>query len=155
MDLEWSSEKLLEGKLTAFKVKLEQNMMPKLMKSIIDIISNHTDLRKMLQLVRHAFYAFGMQLKKLKISSLTFVFQHTNEEMGHDWMLDSQEAQGKLIGILYQFLPEWVRLYARWEVFHYVPTDRDQASVSRMSPLLTWCLPLPTSPYCMGKSVLC
>ena len=151
MDLDWSGEKCVERKLTAFKLQLEEKL-PLLLSSVISIISDNTDRRKLLHLVRQAFKDFGMQLKTLKISSLMFIFQHTSEEKGADWMLGSEKAKGRLIGILYQFLPEWVRLYARWEIFRYVPTDSDFAPECDKSPVLTWCMP---DPAYSGRFMMC
>ena len=154
VDLEWSSEKNLERKLTAFKLKLVDEKMPQLMKTILDIISNDTNVSQMVKLVKTAFREFGMALKTIKLGSLMFVFQHTDEEKGADWLLGSEEARGRLIGILNQFLPNWVRVHASWDTFQYVLTDSDRAWACDMSPLSTWWMPLPTSPYYGGKSIM-
>ncbi|XP_076461057.1 uncharacterized protein LOC143293736 [Babylonia areolata] len=139
--LEWSPETVFEHKFTQLKLTVAEEKMPRLLQTVINLISDCSDRRKLVCLVKQAFAECCAQLKAIKLSSLVFVFQHTDAAKA-DEMLGSEEMQGKLIGILYQFLPEWVRLYARWEM---MAAKCDPTFICSAEPVVRWLMPHPDS----------
>ncbi|XP_076465240.1 uncharacterized protein LOC143297006 isoform X3 [Babylonia areolata] len=136
--LEWSPETICQHKFTALKLTVPEEKMPRLLQAVLDLLSDSSD--RLVRFVKQAFTECHAQLRAVVYGSLIFTFQHTDEARANE-MLGSEEMQGKLIGIFYQFLPEWVRVYARWEV---MSAECEPASICSAEPVARWLMPRPS-----------